>query len=124
MGYFRLVGRNELPPAGLGRHTVDIPVEERIKVQSGDFIGFHYSTDVYKKNEPGALAVEYGNNTAHRRFYHTLTAGYYDENFIVDMPHTFITNDRRLVLMQPALQAHVLVDFKAGKLINHSNFLL
>jgi len=48
--YFRLVGVNVLPAGDVGWHQVVIlRRSERIAVQSGDFIGFHYSgADVYR----------------------------------------------------------------------------
>jgi len=42
-----------------------------------------------------------------RRFYVTLTAGYYSENFHVDMPQTFHTTDRRIALTRPLLYAEL-----------------
>jgi len=48
--YFRLVGVNVLPAGDVGWHQVVIMRRsERIAVQPGDFIGFHYSgVDVYR----------------------------------------------------------------------------
>jgi len=40
-------------------------------------------------------------------FYVTLTAGYYNENFHVDMPQTFHTTDRRVALSRPLLHAEL-----------------
>jgi len=37
----------------------------------------------------------------------TLAAGYYNENFHVDMPQTFHTTDRRLALSRPLLHAEL-----------------
>ena len=48
--YFRLVGVNVLPAGDVGWHQVVIMRKrDRVAVQSGDFIGFHYSgADVYR----------------------------------------------------------------------------
>lgn len=48
-----------------------------------------------------------GDDVDTRQFYLTLTAGYYNENFHVDMPQTFHTSDRRLAMAAPALQAEL-----------------
>jgi hypothetical protein len=68
-------------------------------------------------NEPGALMVDTpahgsaasgsGDGVDTHQFYLTLTAGYYNENFHVDMPQTFHTSDRRLAMAAPALQAEL-----------------
>ena len=39
--------------------------------------------------------------------YVTLMAGYYNENFHVDMPQTFHTTDRRITLSRPLLRAEL-----------------
>ena len=107
-GYFRLVGKNVLPPGDLGRHTVTVDEKDRFDVRPGDFIGFFYSNTVYKYNDPGAVAVIKTNQTGVGHLvYSALLAGYFDENFHVDMPHTFHTNDRTQMLLQPAIEAHL-----------------
>lgn len=113
-GYFRLVGKNELPPGGIGMQTVMVKDEDQIQVQPGDFIGFFYSNTVFKYSDPGAIAVVNDNTTGYR----TVMAGYFDENFHIDMPHTFHTNDRKEELLRPAIEAHVLYPEENGEEID------
>lgn len=141
--YFRLIGKNFLPPGSVGYHRMPVAVRDQIAVERGDFIGFHYSGEGYSKfTESGALAVlgahggsdgpgrpvsrtirvpvEQGSDPSGpsgvtrravdrdapiRLRYLTLIAGYYDENFHVDSPHTFHTSDRRWRFTLPFLTA-------------------
>ena len=68
------------------------------------------SSDVHQFNEQGALAVFSPGGREPppaRSLFLTLTVGYYNENFHVDMPQTFHTSDRRLTLLAPSLEAHL-----------------
>jgi len=55
------------------------------------------------------------------RFYVTLMAGYYNENFHVDMPQTFHTTDRRIALTRPLLHAEL--DYCHTQGITMCNFI-
>jgi len=59
--YFRLVGVNVLEAGDVGWHQVVILRRaDRIAVQSGDFIGFHYSgADVYRSSHIADAARHY-----------------------------------------------------------------
>jgi len=48
-----------------------------------------------------------GRQAGRRVYYVTLMAGYYSENFHVDMPQTFHTTDRRIALTRPRLYAEL-----------------
>ena len=56
--YFRLVGVNVLAAGDVGWHQVVIMRKnDRIAVQSGDFVGFHYSgADVYRSASSSSFA--------------------------------------------------------------------
>jgi len=51
-------------------------------------------------------------------FYVTLMAGYYNENFHVDMPQTFHTTDRRIALTRPRLYAELDYCITQGTILN------
>lgn len=135
--YYRLVGRNLLPPGDTGVQTVTVDARDRISVEKGDFIGFHYSNEVRRFNARGALAVHQRSSededeedeeerTSRRNFFFiTLIAGYFDENFHVDMPHTFHTSDRRTTIMSPIITAHLeFQKSKTGKYYAYNVFKL
>jgi len=54
-----------------------------------------------------SVAVTGMRREAGLNFYVTLMAGYYNENFHVDMPQTFHTTDRRIALTRPLLYAEL-----------------
>jgi len=51
----------------------------------------------------------------------TLMAGYYNENFHVDMPQTFHTTDRRIALTRPLLYAELDYCNSAGKTLTRTH---
>ena len=105
--YFTLVGKNRIPPGYMGRHVFRIKNRYQISVQRGDFIGYHYSMQSVSKE--GALAMSHGNDnvTASGNDHQTITAGLYDENFLVHTPINFNTNDKKLRYQRHALEAMV-----------------
>jgi len=81
---------------------------------------------VCRFSQPGAIATEKSSSSAAAssgaksgptkeptdrrptsKHYVTLMAGYYNENFHVDMPQTFHTTDRRIALTRPLLYAEL-----------------
>ncbi len=115
--YFRLVGKNRVPPGSRGRRIFRVKPKYRIKVQAGDFIGYHYS--IHDKS--GAIAVvndshvpgpehltwEYLAASQKKPYQDTLTAGLFDENFLPQTNILFNTNDRRIVRQRNAVAALV-----------------
>jgi len=65
-------------------------------------------TVICRFSQPGAIATEmFTSSAAESGFYVSLMAGYYNENFHVDMPQTFHTTDRRIALTRPLLYAEL-----------------
>jgi len=86
---------------------------------------------LYRFSQPGAIATELSSSSSSasgaefRRqtggdAYVTLMAGYYNENFHVDMPQTFHTTDRRIVLTRPLIYAHLDYCNAQGMILNRT----
>lgn len=86
----------------------------QIPVEKGDFIGFHYSVN----SKQGAIAVLQNSANSTSRdvnMHYTITAGLFDENFLVNVPINFNTNDRQVRHQRHALAAVVKSHGRDGK---------
>ena len=115
--YFILVGKNRIPLGSKGERIFRVKPKYRIQVQAGDFIGYHYSIH----HKAGAIAVlndTYLEDTNRQSFdnhlrpqyslfHDTLTAGLYDENFLLQSPINFNTNDRQIIKQRNSVAALV-----------------
>lgn len=114
--YFQLIGKNRIPVGSRGKRIFRVKPKYRIQVQAGDFIGYHYSIH----HKAGAIAVVNNTNLADANtnclnkylglhddtfFHDTLTAGLYDENFLLNTPINFNTNDRKIIQQRNAVAA-------------------
>ena len=114
--YFQLIGKNRIPLGSMGKRIFRVKPKYRIQVQAGDFIGYHYSMH----HEAGAIAVLKDTHVTDRNkhnylkpkhpfFHDTLTAGLYDENFLLQTPINFNTNDMQIIKQRNSLA--VLVEY-------------
>ena len=102
-------------PGTPGKRVFTVDPRFRIKAKKGDFLGFHYGL----KSDKGALAswskddtnVTVDDVTMHQ----TITAGLYDENFLLNVPINFNTNDRKVRMVYSALSAIIQPDSTASQ---------